>query len=577
MGLGDDMNKRNGILLLAVASVALAGGCASDKGPETFDPRNLGDAQRNAAVGLASAAPVALPEKLNDKLFKEETREGLKESYRDPMLSPITSDARVVSLELRKALQQLVVSNSDVRVAAFQPGIDGARVTEAESRFDPVVQGELTFGRDTGINTNSFFGITPQQNTTAQGRIGIQQNLESGGQITGSWSLNFTNIGETAQSDENTQRSISEFTLELTQPLLRDFGRDVNRARIVINRNNQHISILEFRNTLEEQLQRLEQAYWQLSQAQREVEIQQELLQKTIDTAIILSLRQKQDVTRVQLSQANASIEQRRAQLVRARANVADQSDTIKRLMNDMNLPVAGGDLILPATPPATTQVIYDRQAVIGEALRYRPELGQQQLRVQSAMVASNVARNNSLPRLDLVLRGTVQGFSSSGVFESAANAWDKNGFWEGNASVGIQFEYPLQNRAAKSIELRANLQQQQALTQYNGLMNQVSAETSTALRDVETSYTEIARTRDARFASADALQALQVREDNNEPLTPQFVDQKLRAQELLAEAQRQEAAAISRYNIAVMNLERAKGTLLRYNNIVIQEESMPQ
>ncbi|MFT3785476.1 MAG: TolC family protein [Tepidisphaeraceae bacterium] len=376
-------------------------------------------------------------------------------------------------------------------------------------------------------------------------------------------------------SGERRQFYVADLGVELTQPLLRDFGNEINRARIDINKNNQHISVLEFRNTLEDQLTKLEQTYWQLVQAQREVEIQQELLQRTIDTAVILALRQNQDVTRVQLAQANFAIEQRRAQLVRARARVADLSDQMKVFMNDPSVPAAGQDLVLPSTPPVLDQIIYSPHDVVVEANRYRPEVGQQLLRVDSALIALNVAKNNKLPRLDLTGRVSVQQVNASSMLSPVVDLFDVEQNWQGAASIQFQFEYPLGNRAALAIEKRAGLQYEQALVQYHQLSLKVTNETTQALREVDTTYNEIARTKQERFAAAEALRALQVREDNNEPLTPQFVDQKLRQQEQLAQAQRDEAAAISNYNIALATLERAKGTLLRYNNVTLQEESL--
>ena len=46
-----------------------------------------------------------------------------------------------------------------------------------------------------------------------------------------------------------------------------------------------------------------------------------------------------------------------------------------------------------------------------------------------------------------------------------------------------------------------------------------------------------------------------------------------LNLQEQLGSAQRAEVTAIVNYNIAIVALERAKGTLLRYNNVTLQEE----
>jgi len=76
-------------------------------------------------------------------------------------------------------------------------------------------------------------------------------------------------------------------------------------------------------------------------------------------------------------------------------------------------------------------------------------------------------------------------------------------------------------------------------------------------------------------FAQQDALRAIQQREDNQEPLTPTFVQLKLDTQDRVASAQSNEAEAVSNYNIAIARLEQAKGTLLRYNNVVMAEEQL--
>jgi hypothetical protein len=91
----------------------------------------------------------------------------------------------------------------------------------------------------------------------------------------------------------------------------------------------------------------------------------------------------------------------------------------------------------------------------------------------------------------------------------------------------------------------------------------------------VTTSWDVIVQRRQARFAAADSLLAIQQRAEAGEALTPTFVQLQLDAQERLARAQAEEAAAMRDYNIAISRLERAKGTLLRYNNVVMEEEPL--
>jgi len=559
------------MILTAVAAVSLVG-CVNDR-VDSFDPRGPSQAQGLAAAGLPAATPVAIPQTLNETIFKDDADTLRQNARNEPLLNKIDAVPSTVRVGLREAIQRLVVANLDVKVAGYTPAIDETRVTEAEGRFDPTLQLSSTVatGNSFQQQLGGLFGNNSIESTQITNQIGIRQLLQSGGEAT----LQYRVVAfQDSTRVFNNPAYLSEVSLQLTQPLLRDFGNEINRARIVINRNNQHVSILEFRTELERQIQEMEQVYWQLVQAQKEVEIYQLLLQRTVDTAILLSIRKDQDVTAEQLSQANAEVETRRSQLIRSLARVADFSDQLKRFINDPSLPVAGPALLLPSTTPVLTQVIFDPTDSIRTGLLNRAELGQQQLRVDNALVALGVAKNNLLPRLDLVFSGALQG-SDDEFGDALSNTpdWNDQNF---NASLGFQFEIPLGNRVARAILRRAQLQQQQAIDQFSGAVLQVSLDVKQGLREVETTYKEIARATAARLAQERALEAIQVREDQGEPLTPQFVDRKLRAQAAVADAQLSEARSISAYNVALSQLERAKGTLLRYNNIVLQEDQLP-
>jgi outer membrane protein len=53
--------------------------------------------------------------------------------------------------------------------------------------------------------------------------------------------------------------------------------------------------------------------------------------------------------------------------------------------------------------------------------------------------------------------------------------------------------------------------------------------------------------------------------------LSPEFLDVQLSAQETMANARRGLLAALVNYNISIVQLERAKDTLLRYNNVSLE------
>jgi outer membrane protein TolC len=562
------------VKLAAYAVVGLmVGGCATPE-ERPFDPRGLGDIQRLGAAEPRSQAPMNnLPTTLESPYASNQP---LGTVPQRPQVAPFDQLQQAVRLPLREIVQRAVINNLDIRVAGYDPGIEQSRVIEAEARFDPTVFAEMNFDYrdvDTAGQTTSFLGGATFEQLTRNftARTGIRQLTPSGGQVELRYQTSRNDVTPTFSSINPFWET--ELVLAVTQPLLRDFGNDINRARIVINRFNRQISVLEFRRTVEETLLTLEQRYWELSQAMAEVQIAEELLERTIDTADILFKRRGQDVTSVQINQSIASIRSRSALLIDARRRVQDLSDQIKRIMNDPDLPVTSPVLVLPETSPLVEPIRLDLEDAIESALLARLELGQQQLRVESASTALAVAKNNLMPQLNLVATAGVQGLDDTWGWSNADAVDGDQNFTVG---VGLQFEFPIGNRAARAIYVRASLQRQQAIDSYANLINQVALDVKTTLRDVETSWELMIQQQQNRFAANEALAGLELRERNNEPLTPNFVDLKLNLQAALAEAKRQESAAISAYNIAIARFELAKGTLLKYNNVMLDEAERP-
>src|SRR5207244_2042536 len=163
-------------------------------------------------------------------------------------------------------------------------------------------------------------------------------------------------------------------------PLLREAGGEVNQARITVARNDQRVSVLDFRKTLEDNTAEIEKSYWLLVQAEREVRIQEDLLDRTVRMAGVLYDQREsgnKGVTRVHTSQAAAATYTREATLISARARVLDISTDLKRRMNDPRIPVSGPAIILPGSPATQEAVHFDLRDQIDTAMENRLELGQ--------------------------------------------------------------------------------------------------------------------------------------------------------------------------------------------------------
>lgn len=564
--------------LLALGILGI--GCVNE--PPPFDPKAMQKAERERAQTDAAPLPMRpLPTTLESNYLPP--RGGASTApngvpQRRPATAPATGPSldvsRIVRMPLQEIIHRAAVNNTDVKVAGFNPGIEATREVEAEARFDPSFFAGYNFQRnnqDTISSASGFGGRTifrdRSQVHSLQG--GIRQQLESGGSVSLQYQTSQNYFRGSSFNPNPFQQN--QLIFDIRQPLLQNFGSDVNRARITIARNNQRISLLDFRKQIEETTSDIERTYWQLIQAERDVKVNEQLLGETMRTADILLKRLGQDVTRVQISQANASVESRRATLIRAQSRVYDLSDQLKRLMNDPDMPVTSGALILPADHPLEEPVRFNLGDEINTAMHNRFELGQQQYRIDSSDVARRFAKNQLLPSLDFVGQVNVNGLDDNlgGAFEQQAD------FGTINYSLGLQLDIPIGNRAARAQYRRAEFQRQQAIVQYQGLIDQVSLDVKVALREVETSWNEAVATRQAVFAARDSLDAIEQRERGGEALTPTFVQLKLQQQEQLADAARRENEATANYNIALSRLELAKGTLLKYNNVIMEEDKL--
>lgn len=560
---------KKGINVSLILAAAVFAGCKGAE-PPPFEPRNLGDAARRASSEAVSRPMPEMPTTApapEDAVKPDSATTG-----------PALGVEPQMRLTLQEIIQRAVANNLDVKVAAYTPAIDETRVTEAEARFDPTFFSQFTWerrDRDVFIS-NSPENIGDEYGNVLTSQTGLRQILDNGAQVEVRYQATRNMFDPVSNFTTNSRDGVNnwdnQLVMQLTQPLLRDFGNDVNRARITINKNNQRVSILEFRKQLEETLANIEEAYWQLVQAERDLQILIELLNRTTDTSIKLINRKGDDVTDVQVNQGIASVEQRRRLLVSQKRRVKDLSDQLKRLMQDPNLPVASATMVLPGLDAIEEPIKFDLQEQVATALENRLELGQQQLRVDNADVAMQVAKNNLLPELNATVQGNLGGLDTnfSDSFEEMVTG-DRLS-WQ----MGLSLEIPIGNRAARAIYSRALLQRQQAVDQYRNLIDQIQLEVCTSARAVSTRWEELIAARRARFASEKSLEGITSREAAGENLTAEFVNLILNEQANLAQRQNDENEAMAQYNVAIAQLERAKGTLLKYNNVILQEDDLP-
>jgi outer membrane protein TolC len=183
------------------------------------------------------------------------------------------------------------------------------------------------------------------------------------------------------------------------------------------------------------------------------------------------------------------------------------------------------------------------------------------------------VAANEVLPVLNAILETYVSGLEGGGAIGQAYG----DQFSEGRPSFtgGLHFEVPLGgNRSANAKLSQRQAELRQVTFQLEATTANVRAEVEIAVRDVDTAYREMVSKYHAMAAGEAEIAYLTARwralpgDQQNAGFA---LDELLSAQERLAQAEFEFAAAEAGYNMALISLCRATGTMVNAQNLEVK------
>ena len=213
----------------------------------------------------------------------------------------------------------------------------------------------------------------------------------------------------------------SSLSLGLDQPLLRNFGMNINRRQITIARNTLGINDEEFRRIMINTVVSVEQAYLDLVYARRFVDVQKEALFLARDQARITQIRIDVGASApLDILQPRVQIATSEEALIAAVAAVRDAEDQLRALLN---LPPADWSRpILPTDSVGYEPVTIDTESSIARSYELRPEIRENRLTTDIRRIQHLFARNQALPRADAVLGYNAAG--AAGRAPCRTSAW---------------------------------------------------------------------------------------------------------------------------------------------------------
>lgn len=517
--------------------------------------------------------------------------------------------AKRMPMTMREAVTLALENNRDIAIERENVKLNEWDVKASRGFYDPTFNGSFGYQR---VNTpiTSIFGAGTTTALTGVANFSQRVPNKYGSLVQGTINNNRATT-DNPFNDLNPQITTS-LNVSFIQPLFRNKNVDLGRRTIKLAKKRLDISDSQFRQRAIEIISQVQRAYWDLVFARRDYEIKRGSLEVGL-TQLEHNQRlvEAGTLAPADVISTRVDIERRKDELEIAMEVIQRAENGLKALM----LQPANADLweaVIEPTdrPEVNLEVTMPLKDAVANAFKHRPELEQFRLRGELNEIDVEYYKDQTKPQIDFtasygtlglagslrtgvnplvasnaILYGRINQLSglaglppiSAGNGFGAVNpkyvgsypqtVWNLLKNTDNTIIFGINFNLPLRNTTAKAQLGRALQEGKQIDAQKQRTMQGIEIEVRNALQAVETAKRRVEAAKNSRV-NAELQLASEQRKFDAGQSTNFFV---LDRQNALSAAQGRELRALTDYNKAVAELQRAISTTLTINNISFQ------
>jgi outer membrane protein len=485
----------------------------------------------------------------------------------------------VMNLSLQDVRRIALEQNRDIQIQRKNVEVSLGEVTKQKGIFNPLFNISSSYTDGTTPTTSSFIpsGSVEQKEFNAQANV--QGNLPTG---TFYNLLNFS-VSRTTTNSPIEDLSPSWFNslgFNVGQNLLKNFGTSVNLTPIVVAKRSSKISYEELKRNISEVFLNVETAYWDLVSAKKNLE----LAQTALDLARDLQRRNEIQVEvgvlpPVAVVEAKSEVAAREVDLIRAENALKQAEDALKNL-----LAIPLSQKISTVDEPTTVYKSFEESEVLEEAYENRPEVKQSKLDIKNKESLKKFYWNQKLPSLSIQGNILLEGLGGSenpdresfgdmpepiparflGTGKSFSSLFGADfPTWE----VLAVFSFPIFNQTAKGDYIKASADSDRSVIAYKKVLDDISLDVRNAIINIEDSQRGIQAAKVAVELREEVLRNNQERLDVGIGTTRDVLE----AQRDLVREKVSEISAITAYNIALAQLEYARGTIMEYSGVELK------
>jgi len=458
-----------------------------------------------------------------------------------------------VELTLEQCRALAMENNLDLKVQLISPAIAAEKVSEQEARFEAAIFSNVGFSRtDTPTSTR----LTGSKVDYSNVDLGVQVPLRTGGTVTFDIADSRTKTNEEFEFWILNPAYTSDLSISISQPLLRNAGTRANTYAIRIADYERQITDVQTKLEIIRVIADADRWYWRLYAARRELDVrkkQYDLAKAQLDQARRFVDAGERPL--IEVIRAEAGVAERLEAIIVAENNLRDRERELKKLLNKPGLDMQTPTVVLPATEPDPVHYELDKQKLVTQAVDNRMEMLELELQIAADVSTVDYLQNQALPLVTLDYTYNINGLGATRD-ESFDLLRYKN--FEDHR-LGLQLLVPLGNEAARSKLLQAFYQRRQRLATWQNRSSIIELEVLNAVDQLEANWQRILAGRQNAILAARLFEAEKRQFELGLGTSTDVLD----AQTTFADAQSAEISALTEYQIALVDLAYATGTLL--------------
>jgi outer membrane protein TolC len=496
--------------------------------------------------------------------------------------------APVRRISADEAVQLALEQNLGIQIERVNPRVQDVAVAQARTLWVPTVSSTISTN---STNSQAISAFSGGQNSVNDSRFttlfGVSQLLPTGASYAVSWN-NWRGTSTNIFNSYDPQLS-STLSLNVAQPLIRNFRIDTARQQLELSRKDRDAADLQLQSTIVATSRTVKNAYWEmvyqissLNAAQESLDLAKRVLGDNEKRVQIGTMAP------IDIVEAQSEVARNEESVIIAQAAIKSAEDQLRALIYDPSSPDFWTLTIEPSettTPPQPRSLDIDE--AVRRAVANRIDIKQAKNVLEHGDINLRYYRNQSLPDVSAqlsfssaavggVLLSPVTSLTPGGSIQRSIVGQTGYGSVLGDAltssfptwTLGVTVSYPIGASTAETNLARTRLQYSQSETQLKNLELQVATQVREVGRQVQTNQKRVDTTRVARELAERRLEAAEKKFAAGIE-TSFFVFQ---AQRDLSTERSNEVRAISDYNKSLVDFEAVQQAPLVQQTPLVQQ-----